>query len=112
MKKLNYFLFASVISLIMLVCYTTNDRLDLLTEINVEALAQDESSTILPKYEMKRVLKQIQITGSVNVGMTINGTTITLGDIQAGFYAAWISCCMPTEDETKRCPFEYQNKDC
>lgn len=96
----------------MVVSYTTNDRLDLLTEKNVEALAQDESATILPKYEMKRVLRNIQITGSVNVGMTINGKTITLGDIEAGFYAAWISCCMPTEDETMRCPFEYQNKDC
>ena len=83
-----------------------------LMRANIEALSNPEYPVKVKGYEMKRVLKEIKLPYNASVGMNLNGTTITLADIKAGVYLAFISCCVSTNDKEKECPFAYQNKDC
>lgn len=74
--------------------YANNENLQMtdLMRANVEAITQDESDLILKSHKMDRVTKEIEITYNVEVGATLNGTTITQADIEVGFYRAEISC--------------------
>lgn len=94
--------------------YVNNENLQMtdLMRANVEAITQDESDLILKSYKMDRVTKEIKITYNVEVGATLNGTTITQADIEVGFYRAEISCCVSTLLWWMECPFSKQNKDC
>ena len=83
-----------------------------LMRANLEALTQDENNTTLNGYKMERVTKDIKITYGVTAGVELNGTTITIADIEAGFYRAEISCCVSTWMFWMKCPFDRQNKDC
>lgn len=111
MKKVLCATAVIVMSVTAIVTSNSNDRLDSLIESNIEALAQDETSSGKWFNKMERVPYEVKITSNVSVGMTIDGHTITLGDIEAGYYCKYISCCTSTLLPLK-CDYSEQNKDC
>ena len=85
-----------------------------LTKQNLEALVQStkEGNDAYAGYEMKRVTQRREYVGNIEVGMSIEGATVTLVDVELKYYEVEISCCIGTWKWWMECPFALQHKDC